>query len=68
LVATVEQVSDGMPTVVRFTSELDLDNPAITLLIQEHAGLLPRRFPPVGQSMTFAPANFPLGLLSDHHY
>ena len=66
LVATVEQVHNGMPTVVRFSAQRNLDDAAITLLIQDNTGVLPLRFPPVGQSVMFTPASFPLGLLTDN--
>jgi hypothetical protein len=61
--ATVEQAHDGRPTVVRFDTERNLDDEAVTLLNQDALGLTARRFPPVGQSVVIPPPNFPFALM-----
>jgi hypothetical protein len=63
--ATVEHVVDGMPTVVRFTTQRSLDDPAVALLTQNAGGLRVLRFPPRGKSWTLPPPDFPFALMSD---
>jgi hypothetical protein len=64
LQATVEQVHDGMPVVVRYATARDLDSPASALLMQTANGVEVLRFPAVGQSLMLPGANFPFAQLA----
>ena len=63
--ATVEQVVDGMPTSVRFKAQRSLDDPAVALLTQNVSGILILRFPPIGDTLTLPPPDFPFDLMKD---
>jgi hypothetical protein len=63
--ATVEQVVDGRPAVVRFVTKRSLDDPALALLTQDASGLRILRFPPLGQALKLPPPEFPFQLMND---
>jgi hypothetical protein len=63
--ATVEQVVDGRPTVVRFKTQRSLDDPSVALLTQNVSGLRVLRFPPLGETLAIPPPDFPFELMND---
>ena len=63
--ATVEQVVDGRPTVIRIATQRSLDDPAVVLLTQNRSGIRIQRFPTIGQTLALPPPDFPFELMGD---